>query len=181
MLPPSADSLNVLARIRRWFGLRQDELADYLNTSSELVRSVETGRRGLSQAVGMAMLPLARALPEPIELLDAPPATPLPPDAPAPDAKELDFHRRECLARAARLRAQAGKLAQQAHYAHRWRQALPALLPPPDAPDAEQAGWLTRWLHRRAKLLSAQDVTRWHLLLARARAYETQAAALAGQ
>ncbi|GAA3919446.1 helix-turn-helix transcriptional regulator [Hymenobacter algoricola] len=181
MLPPPADSLNVLARIRRWFGLRQDELAEYLGISPVLVHSVETGRRPLSQAVGEAMLPLARQLPEPIALLDAPLPTTLPPNAPAPDAGELSFRRRVCLQRAARLRAQAGKLAHRAHHAHRWQQALPALLPPPTAPAAEHAAWLTRWLHRRARPLSATDVTRWHRLLAQARACEAEAAALAGQ
>ncbi|RYU78119.1 helix-turn-helix domain-containing protein, partial [Hymenobacter persicinus] len=168
MLPPSADSLNVLARIRRWFGLRQDELAEYLGVSPVLVHSIETSRRGLSQAVGAAMIPLARQLPNPIALLDAPLPAGLPLDAPAPDAGELDFRRRVCLQRADRLRAQAGKLARQAHLAQRWQQALPALLPPPDAPDAEQAAWLTRWLHRRARPLSVEDVTRWHRLLAQA-------------
>ncbi|WP_187632089.1 hypothetical protein [Hymenobacter lutimineralis] len=52
------------------------------------------------------------------------------------------------------------------------------MLPPPDAPDAERASWLTGWLHRRARPLSQDDVTRWHLLQAQARAYEAEAAAL---
>ncbi|MCC3156563.1 helix-turn-helix transcriptional regulator [Hymenobacter sp. 15J16-1T3B] len=65
-------SSNVLARLRAWFGLRQDELALYLAVGPELVRSIEAGRRSLSPGVAAAMLPLARQLPSPISLLDAP-------------------------------------------------------------------------------------------------------------
>jgi len=174
----AAASTNVIARIRAWFGLRQDELALYLATSSELVRSIEAGRRRLTLPVTEAMLPLLRHLPPPETA--APSLTSLPPDTPAPDAGALDFRRRVCLQRAARLRAQAEQLAQKAHYAQRWRQARPALLPPPDAPDADRASWLINWLERRARPLSTENVTRWHLLQAQALAYETEAAALTG-
>jgi hypothetical protein len=173
----AAASTNVIARIRAWFGLRQDELALYLAISPELVRSVEAGRRRLTLPVTEALLPLLRELP-PSETA-APPLTSLPPDTPVPDAGELDFRRRVCLQRAVKLRAQAEKLVQKAHYGQRWAQARPALLPPSDAPDAERASWLTGWLERRARPLSTEEVTRWHLLQAQALAYETEAAALA--
>ncbi|TGE27452.1 helix-turn-helix transcriptional regulator [Hymenobacter metallicola] len=175
----AAPSTSILARIRAWFGLQQQELALYLGISQQLVHSIESGRHHMSYLVADAMLPLARQLPEPITRLDEPLPAALPPSAPAPDAGELDFRRRVCLQRAAKLRAQAAKLASRAHYAHRWQQALPQLLPPPEAPDPEQAAWLTGWLQRRARPLTPEEVTRWHLLQAQAGALEAEAALLA--
>ncbi|MCC2544962.1 helix-turn-helix transcriptional regulator [Hymenobacter sp. BT175] len=177
---------NILARIRSWFGLRQEQLALYLDVSPALVRSIETRRRSLTLPVGEAMLPLARQLPEPITLLDEPLPTTLPPGCPAPDASALDFRRRVCLQRAARLRAQVAPLARRAHHARRWQQALPTLLAAhaispgtADPDEVERAAWLTGWLHRRARPLTGEEVTRWHLLEAQAQAYEFEAATLA--
>ncbi|MCB2376536.1 helix-turn-helix domain-containing protein [Hymenobacter sp. BT635] len=168
-----------MARIRAWFGLQQQELALYLGISQQLVHSIESGRQNMGYLVADAMLPLARQLPEPITQLDEPLPAALPPGSPAPDAGTLDFRRRVCLQRAAKLRAQAGQLARRAHVAQRWQLALPALLPPTDAPDPERAAWLTGWLHRRARPLTAEEVTRWRLLLAQAGALEAEAALLA--
>ena len=53
-------SQHPLARIRDWFGLRQDELALYLAVSPPLINSIEAGRRRLTSAVALAMLPLVR-------------------------------------------------------------------------------------------------------------------------
>lgn len=179
----AAPSQHILARIRDWFGLRQDELALYLAVSPPLVNSIESGRRTLTSSVALAMLPLARHLPAAPTVV---PDTALPPGTPAPDAAELDYRRRVCLQRAARLRAEAAQLARQAHHAQRWAQALPQLLAPeplPAAlappPDPERTTWLTGWLHRRARPLPPEAVTRWHLLQAQAHAYETEAAFLA--
>jgi transcriptional regulator with XRE-family HTH domain len=177
----AAFSDHILARIRRWFGLEQAELALYLGVSVNLVSSIEAGRRRLSTAVADAMLPLARQLPEPVARINEPLPAGLPPTSPAPDAAELDFRRRTCLHRAAKLRAQAERLAARAHYAQRWAQALPALLPPPDAPDPEYAGAIRGWLQRQAHPLSPADVTRYHLLQAQIQALEAEAAALTNQ
>ena len=150
----AAPSQHILARIRDWFGLRQDELALYLAVSPPLVNSIESGRRTLTSSVALAMLPLARHLPA---APTAVPDTALPPGTPAPDAAELDYRRRVCLQRAP--------------------EPLPAALAPP--PDPERTTWLTGWLHRRARPLPPEAVTRWHLLQAQAHAYETEAATLA--
>ena len=181
----AAPSQHTLARIRDWFGLRQDELALYLAVSPPLVNSIEAGRRGLTAPVALAMLPLARHLPAPATPTAAP-TDALPPGAAAPEAAELDYRRRVCVQRAARLRAEAAQLARQAHQAQRWAQALPQLLAPaplPAAlappPDPERSTWLSGWLHRRARPLPPAAVTRWHLLQAQAHAYETEAATLA--
>ncbi|WP_082116068.1 helix-turn-helix domain-containing protein [Hymenobacter terrenus] len=177
-------SLSLVARVRAWFGLHQQELALYLGVSPALVQALENGRRSLSADVLQTLLPLATQLPA------APPAPEvaaevLPPSAPDPDAGTLDFRRRVCLKQAARLRAQAAPLAQQAHRAERWAQALPALLEAPDSPNiaadnaTARAAWRADWLHRQARPLSAEAATRWHLLRARVVALEAEAAALA--
>jgi DNA-binding XRE family transcriptional regulator len=206
----------LVARVRAWFGLRQDELARYLGVSPGMVAHLEAGRRTHSAEVLAALLPLVQQLPPEAELLaalapapdapapaapDAPtPATPPPalaPGIPPPEAAALDLRRRECLLHAARLRAQAGALTQQATVAARWAAALPALLaavpglaPPPAAetaaappagpgPAFDRAAWLRGWLARRAQPLPAEAATRYHLLLARAAAHAAEAAALA--
>lgn len=176
MSPRATTSLNLLARVRTWFGLRQEELALYLAVGPELVRSIEAERRSLTAPVSNALLPLAQQLPTTVALLEEALPDALPPDYPAPEAGELDFRRRVCLHRAAKLRAEARRLSQRAHYARRWAAALPALLP---SPEHERASWLTDWLHRQARPLSPADVTRWHLLQAQIRALECEAAALA--
>ena len=186
MRPPVPSSLPLLVRLRTWFGLRQQDLALYLGLSTAQVQSMEAGRRRLMAPMTQALLPLLVHLPAPAAPL-APPTDALPPDQPAPVAADLDFRRRACLQRAARLRTQAAILSQRAHYTGRWATALPTLLPPAaaeattttEAPDPERATWLRGWLRRRARPLTAAEVTRWHLLQAQAQALETEAAALA--
>jgi DNA-binding XRE family transcriptional regulator len=175
----AAPSDNVLARIRTWFGLRQDQLALYLEVSPAVVQAVEAGRRSMSHAVAKAMLPLAQLLPGSPDLIQAPLPAELPPGEAAPDVNELDFRRRVCLQRAAKLRAQAAQLAARAHYARRWAAALPALLPLTDDPDPDYAAARRGWLQRHARPLTTEEVTRWRLLQAQALALETEAAALA--
>ena len=186
MLRRSAHSASLIARVRAWFGLRQAELALFLGVSPALVQHVESGQRALSTGVVQALAPLLPHLPA---TLDAFP-TSLPPGTTAPQEEELDFRRRVCLQQAARCRAEMATLAQQAHAAQHWAQALPALLaaaPAPAAADAaaadadalDRAAWRTGWLHRRARPLPAAVATRWHLLAARAAALDTEAAVLA--
>lgn len=180
MLRRSAHSASLIARVRAWFGLRQAELALFLGVSPALVQHVESGQRALSAGMVQALLPL---LPHVPATPDASP-TSLPPGTTAPEGEELDFRRRVCLQQAARCRAEMAALAQQAHAAQHWAQALPALLaaPAPAAADADaydRAAWRTGWLHRRARPLPSDAITRWHLLAARATALEAEAAALA--
>lgn len=203
----AAASTSLVARVRNWFGLGQAQLALYLGISPPLVRDLETNRRALTPAVRTALLPLLLQLPLP----DVPAALgpTLPSGTPPPEAADLDFRRRECLHRAARLLAQAQALASQAHVASRWAAALPALLPPdpagnstapePDTPAAralaaalaqaadptdpgrapDHARWLRGWLAARARPLAPADATRWHRLQAQATGLLAEAAALA--
>jgi hypothetical protein len=156
-----------------------------------LVRHIEGRRRSLTSDVLHALLPLAQHLPpaapetEVTASPDSPLAPALPPGNPSPDALNLSVRRRTCLQQAARLRTQHARLTAQAITAHRWAEALPALLaaaaPPALADDAAlaRAKWLADWLTRRARPLSAEAVTRWHRLGARIAGLEAEAAALA--
>ncbi|MFD2784820.1 helix-turn-helix domain-containing protein [Hymenobacter rubripertinctus] len=136
----SAVSNSLLARVRAWYGLRLHELAQYLGVSQSLVQAIETNQRPLTLAVRVALLPLLLQLPPPDVPSSPAPNAALPPGTPPPDAADLDFRRRECLHRAARLLAEADALVARAHVAARWAAARPALLPPdPDAPDTNPA------------------------------------------
>ena len=175
-------STRLVARVRAWFGLHQDELAVYLGVSPSLVRGLESGRRSLSAALLPALLPLAQHLPAPENA--APPAPTLPPGTAAPDAAELDFRLRVCQQQAAKLEAELAQLATRAWVANRWAQALPVLLAvPAETPatpeTADRAAWRADWLHRRARPLPAEVATRWHLLQARLLALNAETEALA--
>ena len=186
----AAPSPHFVARIRAWFGLSRDELAVYLGVSTGLVQAWETARRAPGPDLLAALLHLLSQVPppEPSAPALAPAALPPPPMPGTPDAAALQFRQRVCQQNAHRLRQQAALLAQRAHVAARWAQALPTLLRAlPPLPGAESpadaaahTAWQTDWLHRRARPLPAEDVTRWYQLQARAAAYEAEAAALAG-
>ncbi len=204
-MPRHSASTSLMARVRAWFGLPQADLALYLGISPPLVRDLETNRRALTPAVRAVLLPLLMQLPPPEVPALPDPAAPLPPVTPTPDAKDLDFRRRECLHRAARLLQEAEALAARAHVAARWAAALPHLLPPeadaplPDTPAGralaaalEQAAdpydptrapnharWLRGWLTHRARPLSAAEATRYYRLQAQAAGLQAEAAALA--
>ena len=185
----AALSDTLMGRVRVWFGLTQAELALYLNLSPTLVRGIETGRRALTSAVLASLSPLAMHLPD--DALAAPTAADdvLPPAdaADTPDAAELDFRRRVCLAQAARLAAELEQLTQQAQMVHRWERALPALLlaTPPLSPGDDVADaaireqWRRGWLHRRARPLPPETATRAALLRAKMAGLQAEAAALA--
>ncbi|GAB2941695.1 hypothetical protein GCM10027048_02660 [Hymenobacter coalescens] len=202
----SPSTLSLLARVRVWFGLTQTDLALYLGVSQSLLQAIETGQRGLSYAVSVALGPLLHQLPPPAVVAAAPdPAAPLPPATPLPDAADLDLRRRQCLHRAARLLREAEALATRARMAARWAEALPALLPPapgtalPDTPAGQalaaalaqaadptdparardHARWLRGWLTHRARPLSAQEVARYHRLRAQVAGLQAEAQALA--
>jgi transcriptional regulator with XRE-family HTH domain len=185
-------SSHFVARVRAWFGLRQEELAVYLGVSASLVRAWEAQRRAPGPDALATLLPLLAQLP--LEEASAPqpaavpaqPALALPSGTAPPDAAALDFRRRQCQQQGARLRAQADALARRAQVSVRWSEALPALLAArPAAPalissdTAAHAAWQTDWLHRRARPLPPEAVTRWHRLQARIAALDTEAAVLA--
>jgi len=165
------------ATVRRYFGLQQVELADYLGVSPTLVKHVEAGRRGLSLVVLARLAPLARLVPEGPTAPEI--AVPLLPGQPAagPLAARLDY----CEHHAARLRP----LLARATYAQRWQQALPTLLAEapaadPSAPNPEARARRAReWLESQPTALSADELVHYHLLRLQAEALEAEAAALA--
>ncbi|MBC8083636.1 MAG: helix-turn-helix transcriptional regulator [Hymenobacter sp.] len=188
----AAPSSTLMAAVRAYFGLGQEELAHYLGVSRGLVAHVETGRRQLSPAVYERLLPLALLVP------DAPhppvPDAELPATAPAPTPGPLDARRDYCAWKANQLRRELRAFTTRATHARHWQQALPVLLaalpstdlvaglPPATDPVAQQVwlqAWRTRqWLQSQPTGLSAADVAEWHLLRLRAEALETEAAAL---
>ncbi|GAA4365258.1 hypothetical protein GCM10023185_35420 [Hymenobacter saemangeumensis] len=185
----SAPSTHLIARVRAWFGLTHAELGLYLGVSKALLQAIETGRRQLTPAVAVPLLPLLQLVPQegPANTTAAPALPPaLPAGTPLPDAGELYFRRRECLGQAARLRQELGKLTARAEAARHWAEALPRLLPAPDAapptnPDeAAREAWRAGWVHRRARPLPPEDVTRWYRLRARLAGLLAEEAALDG-
>ncbi len=199
-------SASLVARVRLWFGLQQDEVALLLGVSPSMVRHFEAHRRALSAEVLATLRPLVQQLPPEAERLSSrapiPAADPAPvplapppalaPGTPLPKAATLDLRRRACLLAAARLRDQAAAVAQQATVAARWAAALPTLLATlpalassasadTAAPSAafDCTAWLREWLTQRAQPLPVEAATRYHLLLARATAHEAEAAMLA--
>ncbi|MBO2008762.1 hypothetical protein [Hymenobacter negativus] len=184
-MPPSPLAGSSLpARIRQYFGLEQRALALYLGVSPVLVKHIEAGRRRLTSALSLALEPLARHLPPPAaESLDsasAPTAFELPPGTLAPDVAELDLRRRVCQQQALRIEKELAVLTQRARAARHWAEALPVLLPTPQATsaDPDRAAWLTGWLGRQARPLPPETATRWHLLRARQAALAAEIAAL---
>ena len=183
----AASSTALTARVRAWFGLTQAELALYLGVSPALVRGIETGQRALTSAVLSALLPLAHHLPA--DDASPPVAENTLPARFAPNPDEITFRCRTCLAQAARLAAELAELTQRALAAHRWAQALPALLPaaPAAAPgndgaEAEAAireQWRRGWLHRHARPLPPEAATRAALLRAKIAGLRAEAAVLA--
>jgi len=173
------------ALVRRYFGLQQAELADYLGVSPELVKHLEAGRRSLSAVVLARLLPLARLVPAtplaPEAEAEAAPAPPPGQPAAGPLAARLDY----CQHHARRLRGALRPLLARATYAQRWQQALPTLLAEapaadPTAPDPEgRARRAREWLQSQPTALSADELARYHLLRLQAEALEAEAAALA--
>jgi len=171
------------ALVRRYFGLQQAELADYLGVSPELVKHLEAGRRSLSAVVLARLLPLARLVPAGPLAPEAVPAPAAPPGQPAagPLAARLDY----CQHHARRLREALRPLLARATYAQRWQQVLPTLLAEapaagPSAPDPEgRARRAREWLQSQPTTLSAGELARYHLLRLQAEALEAEATALA--
>ncbi|MBX0289972.1 helix-turn-helix domain-containing protein [Hymenobacter sp. HSC-4F20] len=185
---PSTPSTTLPARIRKYFGLEQQELAAFLGISRQLLAHIEAGRRTLTGPVLRRLTPLAALLP-PEAAPVAPEAEPVgepPPAPPAPGPLE---------ARHDTCRHQAGKLCQELRalegalaLARRWEQALPELLaaaPPPDGaalaspPDKATRQWLLRRQQQSQALLHDADLAaRYQLLRLRVAALEAEAAGL---
>jgi len=179
----SIHSTTLLATVRQFFALQQQQLATYLGVSPELVKHIEAGRRTMSSGVLLGLNALAQVLPDhpapdAKEFNDAPPA--------APEPSLLEPRLDECLHKAHQLRQKMQPLARRTRFAKRWQQVLPGLLAaapaPAEAPDSP-ADRRRRWLLARqaaaAADLDAVSSAEWHLLRVRAEALEAEAAALA--
>ena len=154
----SIPSTTLMQAVRRHFGLHQRELAQFLGVSEAMIGHIEAGRKVLPGALLLRLTPLALHLPPDAGAAPAPAET-LPPGAPLPAPAELDWRRRQCRHRAARLRRELTGLLQRATHAARWAAAQPEAAP-------------------HAAALTPADVARCHLLRLQADALETEAAAL---
>ncbi|WP_035567010.1 helix-turn-helix domain-containing protein [Hymenobacter sp. IS2118] len=171
-----------IGSVRRYFGLSQEELAMFLDSGRAIISHIEAGRRDLTLALSLRLLPLLKHLPAPPLL--PPDHEPLPATAPAPEAAPLEFRRKVCLHRAQGLRLQLLKLTARAVYASRWQQALPTILTDlaarattPEETDMNEA--IGRWLPALTRRFKPSHAAQYHLLRLQAEAYETEAAALA--
>ena len=185
---PASSSTSLLAQLRYYYGLRQQELASLLGISPTLANLLERGRRAPSGAVFerlapfLAVMAAAPVLPEPVAPPDTPPPGPI---APGP----LERRRRACLYEAHNLRWQLRHLPEQTAVAARCAKAMPRLraaLPPPppegEAPTTQEAvrlRYVHSWLETVPLTLAPEELTHWHLLHQRALALEAEAAALA--
>ena len=180
------------ARIRRYFGISQEELASYLGLTGAQVSRLEAGKQDTSAAIWQQLDRLATPLPaaEPLPLTAAVLLT----LATAPERAPLEARLDYCQHHARRLRRALRPLEAQATYAARWRDALPVLragLPPDpggeEPPVATGPGrWASflvwyrwRWLALRPTTLSPDEAARYHLLRLQAEALEAEAEALA--
>jgi len=193
------DSLSTLARVRRYYGLQQRELAALVGISPALAHQLEAGRRALTPAVAERLAPYlppvptapeaaAQLLAEAQALADS--ALPLPPPPPGPfEAAPLARRRAACQHEARALRQRLGELASQAAVATRWAAALPGLLAalPPPPPEGQPAAtreaarlrYAHTWLATVPLALPPAALAEYHLLHQRVRALEIEAAALA--
>lgn len=167
----AAPSTHLVANVRAYYGLDQQELAAYLGISRVMVGHLEAGRRALSAEVYERLLPLAHQRPDagaPDELTAAELAAEMVAPAPGP----LEARRDYCTWQAAWLRRELRPLVQRAAYVRRWRLALPALLAdlPADADPTTR-----QWLLARPTALTPAEVARYHLLRRQAEALETEA------
>lgn len=184
--------------VRRYFGLDQQTLAQYLGVSAALLSQIESGKRALSYAVEGRLQPLVALLPPPgAAAPPAAPPAPAPPPAGTPEAAPLARRLAGCRHEAAALRYQLAGLAAPLAYAARWAVARPLLLAALPAPTPAEAAaappasaapggraafgrWFARqWLLARPVALPPEAAARYHLLRLRAEALDYEAALLA--
>lgn len=172
-----------LTRLRRFYGMIQQELAALLGITPALVSYLESGQRALSQEVSRRIVPFLAAM-EAVKVIpnvDTPPAGPVEPGP-------LERRRAACLHEAHNLRWQLRALPEQAAVAARWALTLPVLraaLPPPPPQDKAPTTFegvrlrhVQAWLDTVPLALSPEELAQWHLRHLRALALETEAAAL---
>ncbi|RYU78213.1 helix-turn-helix domain-containing protein [Hymenobacter persicinus] len=183
----SIPSTTLLAQVRKYFGLEQQELAAYLGITGAHVGHLEAGRRAITSRVLLRLHPLAARLPPDAPARPAPPAPEVPPPG-LPAADLLEARLDTCCHQAAKLRRELRKLAMIQAGARRWLEVLPGLLAAPALPEVlTTPGEATRtrqWLLSRqeqahATLHDPADAARYHLLRLRAEALEAEAAGLA--
>jgi transcriptional regulator with XRE-family HTH domain len=173
------------ARVRAYFGLTQDELADYLGVTRGAVSHAERRRIAFGPAVWLQLLPLAQHLPPTTEL--APPAATTLPEEELPGQAADPIRRRlqACRREARRLRTTLEAWYQAYQQAQRWQQVLPQLLALlPDSPAADSPGqqrqrrWLARHSTTVADALDELTLTEGRVLQLRLRHLEAEATEL---
>ncbi|WP_400190735.1 helix-turn-helix transcriptional regulator [Hymenobacter sp. B81] len=169
--------------VRRYFGLTQEALSEYLGLSRATLANVEAGRRFMSGQALSYLRPLRQLVPDGWYPPYPPPTEPPPA---APDAKMLRARIAECQHLARQLRWELQGVHMRLVVARHWQQALPALLAAePLAPSSEDLArlplmrdWLRYHGARAAAELDGYAAAEYHLRVARAEALETEAAAL---
>jgi DNA-binding XRE family transcriptional regulator len=178
-------STTLAARVRAYFGLNQDDLAQYLGVTRGAVSHMETRRNDVGTTVWLRLLTLAASLP-PADEPAAPTAAELAPEAPG-TLEEVPVRLRllECQ-REARLLCRTLEAQHNAsQYVQRWQQALPALqaaLPDPPTADSQWQQRQRRWLATHttdiADKLAVVPLTEYRLLQLRLHLLETEATEL---
>ncbi|UOQ72150.1 helix-turn-helix domain-containing protein [Hymenobacter cellulosilyticus] len=136
-ISPTAEPL--LLVVRTYYGLAQQELADFLGVSRGLVALVETGRRTLPPPAEVRLALLSAHVSREATC----PASSLP----APAWEPLQLHQRKCLRQAQGLRQELAQRQTQTAQYQRRLQTLPALYQAllPTTPDgAETKLWLQK-------------------------------------
>lgn len=182
----SIPSTTLVAQVRRYFGLEQQELAAYLGISRMQLANLEAGRRTLTSKLLLRLNPLAALLPADAPARPAVPEPDLPPPGtpePGPVEARLDY----CHHQAGKLRRELRQLAATQAQARRWQAVLPGLLAAPALPEVlvppTEAARARQWLLDRqgraeTTLHDADAAARYHLLRLRAEALETEATGL---
>jgi transcriptional regulator with XRE-family HTH domain len=170
------------ANVRTYFGLRQDDIAEYAGISRSQVAQAEGGRCDYGPRAWLRLLPL---------VMQAPPPIGIGPEEEAPEVEsDLDgdlLHQRlrTCEHEAVLLRRTLARHEQPRLYAQRWLRALPLLLaelPADPAADDRYQRRSRRWLsYHSAKMhdvLDALPSTELRLLTLRLHYLEDEAATL---
>jgi transcriptional regulator with XRE-family HTH domain len=173
--------------VRAYFGLKQDDLAQYLGVTRAAVSHAETRRHDFGTDVWLRLQPLAGQLPPPAPAAPQATSAGLLAEAPAPVDVLIRQRLQACQREARPLRRSLEARDAKYQQARRWQRALPALraaLPPTPATDSRwqqrQRSWLDRHSADMADVLDAVAATEYRLLQLRLRLLDTEIAELQG-
>jgi transcriptional regulator with XRE-family HTH domain len=163
-------SPSLLLRLRRHFGLSQDDLAQLLGLTRGMVSMAETGRRALPSEAWLLLTPLLEALEETTPFV----AKPLTME----ELRPVQRRQQECAFQATALRRTLDRLQQQAVQTARRARAVPALRAA--APGNERVRLWSDWQQAATQQQQAQATPAAQaLLVGRIAALQAEAAALA--